>query len=135
MTTKKIEHINPEGLINNPAFTNVITVPSATKTIYIGEQNSNNEKGEVVAKGDFKAQSEQVLKNIGVALKAAGAGFENVIKWTIFAVQGQPLQQGFEAFQKVWGNRPNPPIVSMCFVSALANPDYLIGIEAIAVLE
>jgi|SRR5688572_14834310 enamine deaminase RidA (YjgF/YER057c/UK114 family) len=130
-----IEHINPKGIISNPAFTNVITVKGAGKTIYIGEQNSNNEKGEVVAKGDFKAQTEQVLKNIGIALQAAGAGFDDVIKWSIYAVEGQPLQEGFAAWQKVWGNRPNPPIVTMCFVAALANPDYLVGIEAIAVVE
>jgi enamine deaminase RidA (YjgF/YER057c/UK114 family) len=134
MSTTMIRHINPDGLIKNPAFTNVIVVSGDPKTIYIGEQNSNNAKGEIVGKGDFKVQSEQVLKNIEVALKAAGAGFENVIKWSVYVVQGQNLQTGFEAFQRAWGNRPNPPIITMNFVAGLANPDYLLGIEAIAVL-
>lgn len=134
MGTTKIEHINPEGNIKNPAFTNVITVSNATKTIYIGEQNSNNAKGEIVGKGDFKAQTAQVMKNILNALEAAGAGIENVIKWNVYAVQGQPLQEGFGEFQKVWQNRPNPPLVTFLFVSSLANPDYLIGIEAVAVI-
>ena len=41
---------------------------------------------------------------------------------------------GFEAFQRAWGGRPNPPIVTMNFVSGLANPDFLVEIAAIAVV-
>lgn len=134
MSTSKIDYINPDGLIKNPAFTNVVTVSNATKTIYVGEQNSNNEKGEVVGKGDFKVQVAQVLKNIGIALQAAGAGYDHVIKWTIYVVQGQSVQEGFEAFQRVMGTKPNPPILTVLFVASLGNPDYLLGIEAIAIL-
>ena len=134
MGALKIEHINPDELIKNPAFTNVITVSNPSKTIYIGEQNSNNAKGEVVGKGDLKIQTITVLKNIEAALKAAGAGFGNVIKWTIYLVEGQSLQEGFEAFQQVWGKRPDPPVITALFVASLANPDYLLGIEAVAVL-
>ena len=61
-------------------------------------------------------------------------GLYYVIKWTIFLVEGQSLQEGFEAFQQVWGKRPNPPVITSFFVAALANPDYLLGIEAVAVL-
>ena len=57
-----IKHINPDGLIRNPAFTNVITVQGNGKTIYIGEMNANNAAGEIVGKGDLKAQTEQALK-------------------------------------------------------------------------
>jgi hypothetical protein len=44
------------------------------------------------------------------------------------------LQEGFEAFQQVWGKRPDPPVITGVFVASLANPDYLLGIEAVAVL-
>jgi enamine deaminase RidA (YjgF/YER057c/UK114 family) len=57
-----------------------------------------------------------------------------MIKWTIYVVQGQPLQPGFEVFQRVWGGRPNPPLVTVLFVAGLANPDFLLEIEAIAVI-
>jgi hypothetical protein len=39
-------------------------------------------------------------------------------------VQGQLLEQGFEAFQEVWGNPPNPPAITTVFVFRLANPDF-----------
>jgi len=135
MPNFKIQHINPPGLINNPAFTNVITISGNAKTIYIGEQNSNNAAGEVVHKGDFKAQTVQVLNNIKTALQAAGADIDNIIKLTMYMVQGQSLQEGFEAFKETWGMLKNPPVITGIFVSALANPDYLIGIEVIAVVE
>lgn len=130
-----IQHINPDGLIKNPAFTNAISISGNTRTIYVGEQNANNAAGEIVAKGDFKGQTVQTLNNIRTALQAAGADIDNIIKMAMYMVQGQKLQEGFEAFQQTWGMLKNPPVVSALFVSALANPDYLIGIEVIAVVE
>lgn len=134
MDSLQIKHINPDGLIKNPAFTNVVTVSGRSKTIYIGEQNSNNNKAEVVGKGDLKTQTRQVLANVKTALQAAGADIDDVIKWTIYVVNGQSLQEGYAAFQEVWGNRPNPPVITALFVSSLANPDYLVGMEAVAVV-
>jgi enamine deaminase RidA (YjgF/YER057c/UK114 family) len=134
MNSLKIEHINPDGIIKNPAFTNVVTVQGNAKTIYIGEINANNEAGEVIGKDDMKAQAEQVMKNIETALHAAGADWENLIKWTVYLVQGQDIQPGFETFQKFWGKRPNPPLITVLFVPSLGRPEHLLGIEAIAVV-
>jgi enamine deaminase RidA (YjgF/YER057c/UK114 family) len=130
----EVKFINPEGLPKNPAFTNVVTVTGHVKTIYIGGQDAVDSSGNIVGKGDLKAQTEQILKNIQAALEAAGAQPEHVIKWNIYVVQGQSLQEGFEAFQSVWGNPPNPPVISGMFVAGLAHPDFLAEIEAIAVV-
>ena len=129
-----MEYINPETLHQNPAFTNVVTVTGQVRTIYVGGQNAVDTSGAIVGKGDFKAQSEQILKNIQAALEAGGAQLEHVVKWNMFVVQGQSLQEGFAAFQQVWGSRPNPPAISMAFVAELAHPDFLAEIDAIAVV-
>ena len=137
MTTaihEQVQHINPDGLNKNPAFTNVITVTGPAKTLYIGGQDSINASGEIVAKGDIKGQTEQVLKNLQTALIAAGADLEHIVKWNIYVVQGQPIQPGLEAFQQVWGRRPNPPTITVAFVAGLANPDFLVEMDAIAVV-
>jgi len=134
MGNLKIEHINPDGLIKNPAFTNVITVQGSGKTIYIGEINANDETGQVIGAGDMKVQAEKVLQNIEIALHAAGADWEHLIKWTIYVLQGQDIRPGFEAFQRYWGKRPNPPAITVMFVAALGRPEHLLGIEAIAVV-
>jgi enamine deaminase RidA (YjgF/YER057c/UK114 family) len=127
-------HINPDGLPKNPAFTSVIVVTGQVKTIYIGGQDAVDASGSIVGKGDIKKQTEQVLANLQAALKAAGAELEHIVKWNVYIVQGQSLQPGFEAFQQFWGRRPDPPAITAMFVSGLANPDFLVEMDAIAVV-
>jgi enamine deaminase RidA (YjgF/YER057c/UK114 family) len=90
--------------------------------------------GAIIGKGDLKAQTEQVLKNLQLALAAGGAQMEHVVRWNLYVVQGQPLRAGFEVFQRFWGNRPNPPAITGIFVSELAHPDFLVEMDAIAVV-
>jgi enamine deaminase RidA (YjgF/YER057c/UK114 family) len=129
-----VEHINPDDLSKNPAFTQVVTVTGPAKTIYIGGQDAVDASGTIVGKGDIRGQVEQVFKNLQTALEASGAGLEHVIKWNIYIVQGQPLRPAFEVSQQIWGGRPNPPAISVMFVAGLANPDFLVEIDAIAVV-
>jgi len=129
-----VQHINPDSLNKNPAFTNVIVVTGSAKTIYIGGQDAVDGSGNIVGKGDLKAQAEQVFKNLEAALSAAGAGLEHVVKWNLYIVQGQPIQPGLEVFQRVWGRRPNPPTITGLFVAGLAHPDFLLEMDAIAVV-
>src|SRR6185503_2743947 len=128
----EVNYINPDDLPKNPAFTNVVTVTGPVKTIYIGGQDAVDSSGAIVGKGDLKAQTEQILKNIRAALSAAGAQPEHVIKWTIYVLQGQSVQEGYAAFQSVWGNSPNPPVITVVFVAGLGHPDFLAEIDAIA---
>jgi enamine deaminase RidA (YjgF/YER057c/UK114 family) len=129
----QIQYINPPGL---PAYgySNVVVVQGAVKTIYVGGQDAVNAKGEIVGVGDMGAQTRQVLDNLEAALAAGGATLENVIKFNIFLVQGNDLMPGFRAFQERWGDRPNPPAVTAAFVAGLARPEYLVEIDAIAVV-
>lgn len=129
-----IQHLNPDGLIKNPAFTNVVVVSGSVKTVYVGGQDAVDASGTIVGKGDIRAQTEQIFKNLQTALAAAGATLEHVVKWNIYVVQGQPLQPGFEVFQQVWGRRPNPPAITGVYVAGLANPDFLCEMDAIAVV-
>ena len=130
----QVQFINPSTLHSNPAFTNVVTVTGSVKTVYVGGQDAVDTTGAIVGKGDLKAQTEQILKNIEAALAAGGAGLEHVIKWNLYVLQGQPLREGFEVFQRVWGNRPNPPAITGVFVAGLAHPDFLAEMDVIAVV-
>jgi enamine deaminase RidA (YjgF/YER057c/UK114 family) len=134
-TGGSVQFLNPDDLPKNPAYTNVIVVSGSVKTIYIGAQGAfDAATGTIVGRGDLGAQSMQVMKNIQAALAAAGAGLEHLIKWNIYLAQGQPLQPGIEAFQRVWGNRPNAPANTVMYVSELVPADFLICIDAIAVI-
>jgi enamine deaminase RidA (YjgF/YER057c/UK114 family) len=130
----QVKFIHPSGLHRNPAFTNVVVVTGPAKTIYVGGQNAVDASGAIVGKEDLKKQTEQIYANLQVCLAAAGARLEHVVKWTLYVVQGQPLQEGFEVFQRIWGNRPNPSAISVAIVAGLAHPDFLAEMDAIAVL-
>lgn len=129
-----IEYLSPDGLHRNPAYSQVVVIKGKVHTVYVGGQNAIDAFGNIVGKGDIGQQTEWALRNVEIALSAAGARLENVVKWTVYVVQGQPLQRGFEVYQRVWGNRPNPPIVTVLIVAGLANPEFLVEIEAVAVV-
>src|SRR5262249_8335169 len=76
-----IERIQPDGLSRPPAYSQV---GKAGNTIYIAGQVSQDEHGQLVGAGDFVAQATQVFENLGKALAAAGAGFENLVKTNVY---------------------------------------------------
>jgi len=79
--SNQIQYINPLGLFQNPAFSQIVTTQGNGKTIYVG---------------------------------------------------GQDLYRGFQASQKYLGSLKNPPVITGFFVSALAHPDFLVEIDAVA---
>lgn len=128
----KVQYLNPEGLLRNPAFSQVVITQGNGKTIYIGGQDAVNAQRQIVGKGNIAEQTEQVMRNLQTALSACGATFDNLVKLSIYIVQGQDLYRGFQASQKYLGNIKNPPAITGFFVAALAHPDYLVEVDAIA---
>ena len=135
MTSGRVELLAPDGLVKSPAFSHVAVVSGPVRTIYIGGQDAVGADGEIVGKGDLAAQTTQILTNIQTALASAGAGPEHVIKWNLLLVEGQSIQAGFEAFQRSWPSLSTPPpLITAAFVSALGHPDWLVEMDAIAVV-
>lgn len=129
----RVTHLNPAGLHNNPAFTQAVVVEGHARTVYIGGQNAVAANGQIVGGGDLESQTEQVFKNLETIVSAAGATLRDIVKWTIYVVQGQDIGPAFGVFQKTWGLNPNPPAISVIIVAGLANPAFLVEVEAIAV--
>lgn len=125
-------HLNPKGLIENPAFSQVVVTAGSGKTIYIGGQNAVNDKREIVGKGDISLQTEQVMKNLEIALSSCEASFDNLVKLNINILQGQNAYEAFQSSQKYMARASNPPAITVLFVAGLANPDFLLEIDAIA---
>ena len=133
-TEGKVAYISPDGLHKNPAYSQLVTTQGPVKTIYIGGQNATNKDGQIVGKGDMKAQAVQTLNNLKIALEAGGASLKNVIKWNIYIVQGQDSQVAFQALQEDLKTLPHPPTITGVYVAALAQPDFLLEMDAIAVV-
>jgi enamine deaminase RidA (YjgF/YER057c/UK114 family) len=128
----QIDFINPDELLKNPAFSQVAITKGSGNTIYIGGQNAITKDLEIIGKGDIKSQTEYVLKNIEIALNSCNATLDDLLKLTIYIVQGQNVQKGFEGAQNFLKRLRNPPVITGIIVAGLANPEYLVEIEAIA---
>jgi len=126
-------YLNPESLARNPAFTHAVVVEAPAKTIYVGGQNAVTADGQIVGE-TLAEQSRQAVSNVRAALEAAGAKLTDVVRWTVAVVEGQPLADGFGAFREAWGDAGDPPAVTVYVVAGLANPRFLVEIDAIAVV-
>jgi enamine deaminase RidA (YjgF/YER057c/UK114 family) len=130
----KTQFINPRELCPTFGWTHVVTA-SGGKTVYISGQVSVNERGEVVGKGDLKAQTKQTFENIKKALAAVGATFKDVVKTNLYVVGFTPDQIGLlREVRAEYVSKENPPASTLVGVSSLVSPDWLIEIEAIAVI-
>ena len=126
--------LNPPGVAASPAYTHVVSV-SGGKTIFISGQVALDEKGNLVGRGDLRAQTKQVFENLGRALAAAGAGFEDVVKMTYYVVgyRAEQLPSIREA-RSEYLSRASPPASTLVGVEALFMDGVLIEVEAIAVV-
>lgn len=130
----KIERINPDGLYIPPSYHHVVRASGGT-TLWIAGQVATDAAGEVVGVGNFEAQARQVFDNLRIALEAGGAGFDNVVKMTTFIVDYDPaVLPSLFAIRSDYVNE-NSPATTLIGVQALARPEYMLEIEAIAVVD
>jgi enamine deaminase RidA (YjgF/YER057c/UK114 family) len=126
-------HLNPDALPQNPAFSQAVVVEGPVRTVYLGGQNAVTADGSVV--GDtLVEQTRQALTNVAAVLAEAGGRLADVVRLTVAVVEGQPVADGFAAFREVWGDAGEPPALTVYIVSGLANPRFLVEIDAIAAL-
>lgn len=124
-----IEHVNPESLHTNPAFSQG-TIASAGRTLYVGGQNGIDADDNLLEGAD--AQVAQAMRNLLAVLDAAGATQKDVAKLTIYLDPSISGQSGFGAAMPIWGQ--NPTAVTVIHVASFARPGVLVEIEAIASL-
>jgi enamine deaminase RidA (YjgF/YER057c/UK114 family) len=130
-----IEHPRPQGLLHNPAFSQVVA-SSGGRTIYTAGQVSIDERGALVGAGDLAAQTTQVMRNIGLALSAVGASYTDIVKITTYVVNYKPEYRSIvsQARAPFFANG-TPPASTLVGVAALALPEWLVEIEATAVVD
>lgn len=108
-------------------------VGRAGNTIYIAGHIARNDQNEVVGVGDVERQAEQVFQNIGRVLEAAGASFDDIVKINIYGMKAEyrlPILAVRDRFLK-----PQTYASTYIVPQALASPDLLLEIEAVAVVE
>jgi enamine deaminase RidA (YjgF/YER057c/UK114 family) len=128
-----LELINPDDLPRHESYTQVIAA-TGSRLVFVAGQVAEDAEGNIVG-SDLATQARQVFENLGRALAAASARPDQVARITIYVVRHRPkyLADISAARMAVFGN--HKPADTLLGVEALALPEYLIEVEAIAVVE
>lgn len=129
------QFINPDGLSKPTGYTHVV-IPRPGKLAYISGQVALNAKGELVGKGDLRAQVTQDFENLKVALAAAGGTLNDIVKLNYYVVNVKPEQlPAIREVRNSYISQEHPPASTLVGVTALARDDFMIEIEAVAVVK
>src|SRR5436189_3488304 len=130
-----LEHPRPEGLLHNPAFSQVVAA-SGRRTIYTAGQVSIDGRGALVGAADLAAQTAQAMRNVGLALSAAGANYADIVKITTYVVNYKPEHRSIIGNARApFFAKGTPPASTLVGVAALAIAEWIVEIEAIAVVD
>ncbi len=130
----KQEILNPPALGTPPRFySHAVSIEGPAKLVYVAGQVSVDQEGKVVGAGDMRAQAAQVFKNLTAILRAAGAGWDDVIKMTGFmvgldAANVAAYREGRAGYFKV----KRPPASTLVGVTRLVQPEWLLEVEVVA---
>ena len=100
--------------------------------VYVAGMTALNAKKEIVGDGDVKAQTRQVIENIGHALEAAGGSLANVVRTTVYLMDVSKFNE-VNAVYAEYFKEPYPARV-VIQAAALPRKEFLVEIDAIAVL-
>jgi enamine deaminase RidA (YjgF/YER057c/UK114 family) len=129
-----LECINPDGLPTPETYTQVV-VATGSKWVFVSGQEPEDMHGNLVGRGDLASQARQAFGNLGRALAAAGAQPGQVSKITIYVVNHKreylPIIE--DARAALFGD--HKPADVLVGIATLSNPEYLIEVDAIAIID
>jgi len=114
-------------------YSHVVEVKGG-RTLYIAGQIALDKDGNLVGRGDFRAQVKQVFENLKTRLEEGGASFKDVVKLNYYLTDASEIQSLRET-RTSYINTENPPASTLVVVKQLVREEYLIEIEAVAVVS
>ncbi len=125
-----LERINPPGLSTPRAYTHVV---KAGKLLFIAGQVSVDENGKPVGT-TMAEQLDRALGNLAIALKSQGADFSHVAKTTYFTTSIAEFSSPDTVAVRTKHLGNNRPASTLVQIQQLANAQFKVEVEAIAVL-
>lgn len=123
----------PETMPKSVGYSQVASVTGG-KMIFIAGQVALDRSGNVVGKDDFRAQVQQVFENLKAAVEAGGGTLQDVIKLNSYFVDLSNLRE-FREVRDKYIDLLHPPISTAVQVPGLFRPEFLVEIEAVAVIR
>jgi len=131
-TPSHLRFSNPPGMSSPPTYSHLVEVTGPHRTVYIAGQTGADAKGNVPK--DFRGQAVQVMENIKAVLDSVGGGFEHVVRITSYLTDIAANATEFRDVRALYFKKDTLPTATLLQVVRLANPAYLLEVEAIAVL-
>ncbi len=123
----------PETMPKSVGYSQVATVTDGTM-VFVAGQVALDRSGNVVGRNDFGAQVQQVFENLKAAVEAAGGDFNGVIKLSSYFLDLSQLGK-FREVRDKYVNLENPPVSTAIQVPGLFRPEFLVEIEAVAIVK
>jgi reactive intermediate/imine deaminase len=113
-------------------FSQATAIEAKGRLVFVSGMTARRPDGSIAGVGDISAQTRQVCENIKAAVEAAGGTLDDVCRVDVYVRN----MEHFEAIHKVRREYFNPPLPAstMVEVTKMTSPDYLIEINAIAVI-
>jgi 2-iminobutanoate/2-iminopropanoate deaminase len=128
-----VRHTNPQGMSTPAAYSQVVEVNGPHRVVYLAGQTGQDANGKI-AQG-IHDQAVQVMENIKTALASVGGGFEHVVKLSTYMLDIDAHGPAYrEVRTSYFSNKAALPASTLLQVSRLANPMYLLEVEALAIL-
>ncbi len=108
-------------------------VAKAGNTLYIAGQIANDIDGNLVGPGDIERQARQVFTNLKNILEEAGGNLSDLVKMTTFLTHYDFIK-GYRKVRSEWLTEPFPPN-TLLIIESLALPEFMIEVEATAVID
>jgi enamine deaminase RidA (YjgF/YER057c/UK114 family) len=136
MSKPSKEFSSPKTLIPPAGYSHIAKVNRGT-IVYLAGQVASDASGKLVGEGNFEAQAEQVFRNLKIAVEAAGGTMADIVKLNVYLVAqvDQAEVPKLRAIRNRYVNTEQPPASTLVVVSRLAQPGWLIEIEAVAALD
>lgn len=131
------EYLNPDSLFPSVqhGFSQVVST-SGRKMAFISGQTARDKTKKIVGGDSLLEQARQALRNVQAAIEATGGTLKDIVALRIYIVNYQPENaEAVSIALSEFFSSTNPPASTWIGVSALAVPEFLIEIEATAVLN
>jgi enamine deaminase RidA (YjgF/YER057c/UK114 family) len=124
--------LNPDTIHPPVGYSHVVNA-TGTRLAFVAGQAALDRDFSVVGEGDLEAQTRQVMKNLRHALDELGAGWEDVVKATVYTTQPHEYETIGRAMAEAM-EQAAPPAQVIAGVTGLALPELLIEIELVVSL-
>jgi 2-iminobutanoate/2-iminopropanoate deaminase len=127
-----IEGYAAGGVFDPPSYAQVVKVTGAQTILFVSGQVAYDEQGDPAHPGDITAQAESVFGALQAQVEAGGGTLDNIVKITTYLTDIRNRAALIPVRERFFGTKT--PAATLVAVTALGRPEWLIEVEAIAVL-